>query len=579
MKIMKMVTFVLVICLCVPFISVQSVGAGENAWTSIKYEAEGSQVFHGTGRLEVDGWVCQPGIDAGNRHMIYGPYVTTISGGKNQAFFRLKVDNNTVNNDNVVCIDVYDSTAGTALIYKDITRKQFNAAGVYQTFTLYFNNTAGHSLEFRVYWYGSVYTKVDFVGNEIKNYTYEAEENQLSHATGRLDGDGWLCQTGIDAGNRHMIYGPYLSNIPSGLNRAFYNMKVDNNTANNDNIATIDVRDNTTGNVLASKTITRKQFNSSGSYQTFYLDFNQIEGHSLEFRVYWHGTSYLKVDKVGVEDVPYSGANWMGSIADYKNLASISIPGTHDSGALYEPVYGTAKCQDMTIDEQLAAGVRYLDIRCRHIDDAFAIHHGSVYQNLNFNDVLNSAYSFLNNNPTETILMSVKEEYDPSNNTRSFEQTFDSYIAANPDKWCLDTNIKNLGDVRGKIVLVRRFGASSSKGIDCTNWADNTAFTINNGSANLRIQDQYVVPDNNAKWSVIQYHFNEAKSQNSSWLYINYTSGYKSIIGIPSIRTVSDSINPQLLSYFTANAKGRFGITVMDFADNEKCAIIIASNF
>jgi len=276
----------------------------------------------------------------------------------------------------------------------------------------------------------------------------------------------------------------------------------------------------------------------------------------------------------------YTSSNWMGSLPDSTSLASMSIPGTHDSGARYEPISGTAKCQDLTIAEQLNIGVRFLDIRCRHIDNAFAIHHGSVYQNLNFDDVLNACFSFLNSNPTETIIMSVKEEHTPSNNTRSFEQTFDSYVAKNPSKWYLGTSIPNLGSVRGKIVLVRRFGAGSAKGIDLTNWADNTTFTVNIGSTTVKIQDQYVVPDNAVKWTKIQDMYNEAKNQNSSWLYINFTSGYKSLIfGIPSITTVSNYMNPRIEDYFEANTKGRFGISVMDFANAYRCSLIIATNF
>lgn len=128
---------------------------------------------------------------------------------------------------------------------------------------------------------------------------------------------------------------------------------------------------------------------------------------------------------------------WMGAINDNTLLSALSIPGTHDSGARVEPIGGTAKCQNLSISEQLEAGTRYLDIRCRHIGDAFAIHHGSIYQNLNFNDVVTACYNFLNAHPTETIIMSVKEEYDATNNTRSFEQTFDSYTQANPTKWVL----------------------------------------------------------------------------------------------------------------------------------------------
>ncbi|MDQ0110161.1 1-phosphatidylinositol phosphodiesterase [Chitinophaga terrae (ex Kim and Jung 2007)] len=272
---------------------------------------------------------------------------------------------------------------------------------------------------------------------------------------------------------------------------------------------------------------------------------------------------------------------WMGAINDNTSLSALSIPGTHDSGARVEPVSGTAKCQNLSIREQLDAGTRYLDIRCRHIGDAFAIHHGSIYQNLNFNDVITACYDFLATNPTETIIMSVKEEYDPSNNTRSFEQTFDSYTQANPSKWVLGATIPTLGSVRGKIVLLRRFGASNTpKGIDATNWADNTTFSINNGNANLRVQDQYVVPDNNGKWTSITNLLSEAYSGSSSVLYLNYTSGYKSLIfGIPSITTVSNAINPKIDTYFTTNTHGRYGVIPMDFATASRNTLIINTNF
>jgi hypothetical protein len=39
-------------------------------------------------------------------------------------------------------------------------------------------------------------------------------------------------------------------------------------------------------------------------------------------------------------------------------LSAITIPGTHDAGALYDPVYapGTTKCQNLSISDQLIAG-------------------------------------------------------------------------------------------------------------------------------------------------------------------------------------------------------------------------------
>ena len=196
-----------------------------------------------------------------------------------------------------------------------------------------------------------------------------------------------------------------------------------------------------------------------------------------------------------------AGNNWMTPLDGNLPLSQLSIPGTHDSGALVEPFSGTAKCQNLSIADQLNAGVRFLDIRCRHLNDAFPIHHGSVYQNMNFTDVLNATIGFLNSNPGETVIMSVKEEHTPSGNTRSFEATFDSYVAQNPSKWHLGSGIPTLTQARGKIVLFRRFGASSTpKGINASNWPDNTTFST---GGTLRVQDRYNVSNNDSKWAAI----------------------------------------------------------------------------
>lgn len=273
--------------------------------------------------------------------------------------------------------------------------------------------------------------------------------------------------------------------------------------------------------------------------------------------------------------------NWMTSLPDNSSLSALSIPGTHDSGARFEPVAGTAKCQNLTIAEQLEAGVRFLDIRCRHIDNSFAIHHGSVYQNLNFNDVLAAVTNFLKNHPKEVVVMSVKQEYDAANTTRSFEETFNTYVQQYSSYWSLGATVPTLGQVRGKIVLLRRFAATGlPKGIDATSWADNTTFTINNSNASLKVQDQYNVPDNAVKWNNITSLLNEAKAQNPNVLYINFTSGYRSLIfGIPSITTVSNSINPSVTTYFTNNTHGRFGIIPMDFVAADRASLILNTNF
>lgn len=272
-----------------------------------------------------------------------------------------------------------------------------------------------------------------------------------------------------------------------------------------------------------------------------------------------------------------AGNNWMSPLDGNRLISQISIPGTHDSGARFEPFPGTAKCQDLTISEQLEAGVRFLDIRCRHLNDAFVIHHGSVYQNQNFDDVLNAVIGFLNSHPTEAVIMSVKEEYNASGNTRSFEATFDSYVSKNPSKWNLSASIPTLAQARGKITLFRRFGASfTPKGIDASNWPDNTTFS---SGGRLRVQDWYNVSNNNTKWNYILAILNEAFYGGPGTLYVNFASGVQSIFGIPNIPNVSNDINSRLSNFFNANRSGRFGVVLMDFADAAKCSMIYNTSF
>ena len=266
-----------------------------------------------------------------------------------------------------------------------------------------------------------------------------------------------------------------------------------------------------------------------------------------------------------------AGTNWMSSLSGDLSLTCFSIPGTHDAGALHEPLPGTTKCQNLTLAEQLNAGVRFLDIRCRHVNNGFLIHHGLVYQKMNFDDVLNAVISFLTINPAETVIMSVKEEYDPKGNTRSFEATFDSYVAKNPGKWLLTSSIPTLTQARGKMVLFRRFHAASTpKGLDLSTWPDDTIFT----NANVRVQDCYNFSNTGAKWTAITNWLANAQAGNSDTLYVNFASGVAKRRFLPDIPFVANAINPQLTNYFTAHPKGRYGIILMDFADAQKCALI-----
>lgn len=278
---------------------------------------------------------------------------------------------------------------------------------------------------------------------------------------------------------------------------------------------------------------------------------------------------------VACSDPPAPG--WMADQPDDRSLAALSIPGTHDSGARFEPAAGLAKTQELTIAEQLSAGVRFLDIRCRHADDQLLIYHGAIDQNQTLAELLATVENFLDEHPTETILASVKEEATPTGATRTFEATFATYLS---DRWYLAPTVPRLGEVRGKLVLLRRFPATALPlGIDAAPWADNATFTITN-TATLRVQDEYVVTDNAAKWDAVTALLDEARAATSTTLFLDYTSGYQTMAALPNIPIVASDLNARLDAYLAdpANARAHLGVVVMDLVTASRVAAIAATN-
>lgn len=291
--------------------------------------------------------------------------------------------------------------------------------------------------------------------------------------------------------------------------------------------------------------------------------------------------------------------NWMAAVPDRTKISALSIPGTHDSGARFENWPGSAKCQSMTIEDQLYNGVRYLDIRLRPIDDKFlVVHHGPVYQNMNFGDVLGHVIGFLKANPSETVLMCVKPEHDAENCKDTFAKIFHRYISNNKnadgryywnDFWNVNigntivmqrgTNIPTLGEgIRGKIVLIRRFSEDPEGypvgGIDATDWPDDKHGCVQAGP-HVFIQDEYSMDFFNGRPKKLEgikntmdtaYHY-----RNSGDLYLNYSSGkddsqYATGLGIPFVAAY---MNPALDGKDgLLNTKAApYGVIAMDFVN------------
>lgn len=115
-----------------------------------------------------------------------------------------------------------------------------------------------------------------------------------------------------------------------------------------------------------------------------------------------------------------NGANWMSSLCSDLPITAINMPGTHDSATKYVRFAPICNTQNLTIEEQLQIGVRYLDMRFELKDGRklVAVHsiadckkeRGLNSADLTAADTVNMCESFLKENPDETILFQLKED-------------------------------------------------------------------------------------------------------------------------------------------------------------------------
>ncbi|MFF3317720.1 phosphatidylinositol-specific phospholipase C domain-containing protein [Streptomyces sp. NPDC003035] len=238
--------------------------------------------------------------------------------------------------------------------------------------------------------------------------------------------------------------------------------------------------------------------------------------------------------------------DWMAGHGDLTPLQRLTIPGTHDSGARFGGLW--SECQNTTVAQQLAAGIRFLDIRCRVTGGSFAIHHGASYQRMMFGDVLIACRDFLAAHPSETVLMRVKQEYS-SDSDATFGAIFTDYLDHRGWRslFRIGDALPTLGEARGKVVLIADNG-----GLPGLKWWDGGA---------IALQDDWnALP--NAKYPKIEAHFRQAVEQPGK-LYINFVSTSASL----PPRWNSDNLNPRVHGFLDSTASGwkGLGIVPLDF--------------
>jgi 1-phosphatidylinositol phosphodiesterase len=221
----------------------------------------------------------------------------------------------------------------------------------------------------------------------------------------------------------------------------------------------------------------------------------------------------------------FSSANlqaWMRELKDEIPLSALSIPGTHNSATCHVAP-PSVRCQSVSPKEQLENGVRFFDVRLQpqypedaSKDDLIIVHGAfpiSLSGNKYFKELIRDVEDFLNRNPSETLIISLKREGTGNATDEQLSRIIYDHYAKPGSRWFTEPRVPKLGEVRGKIILVRRYniGEHLKKahegrgfGIDGGGWADNTP-NANCPSGLLCIQDFYDVLETKNIEKKIQY--------------------------------------------------------------------------
>lgn len=205
--------------------------------------------------------------------------------------------------------------------------------------------------------------------------------------------------------------------------------------------------------------------------------------------------------------------DWMKFIRDDVMLSELAIPGSHDTSTfnIDDEVYTT---QAINFKDQLRFGVRAFDIRFKHSNNKFELYHAHMKLNLQFDDFLDSVDNFLRDNPSETVLFRLsKEQNDTQDNTRTRKETLDWYLSNYANTFEQTTENKQLGDVRGKFIMI--------------SW-DEEFLEYGISKQVFDIQDNYILNnqwDLYDKWIAVRSHLKKASNGSKSQFYMNYISG------------------------------------------------------
>jgi 1-phosphatidylinositol phosphodiesterase len=170
-----------------------------------------------------------------------------------------------------------------------------------------------------------------------------------------------------------------------------------------------------------------------------------------------------------------------------------------------------SQCQSVTtpLRVQLADGIRVIDIRLATKDGHLFAYHGQYPERATFQSILSDLHTFLTapSSAREAIVVSIKQEDFGTQSPAAFSTLVREEIEAGPGgigMWFLGNRVPTLGEVRGKAIMLSRFGGDGAAwegglegmGIHPTTWPDSAkeVFSWTCKDVQVRTQDWCVAP-------------------------------------------------------------------------------------
>ncbi len=289
--------------------------------------------------------------------------------------------------------------------------------------------------------------------------------------------------------------------------------------------------------------------------------------------------------------------SWMKNLNGGLPITEINLPGTHDSCSFNAGFGFISNCQEKTIYEQLQAGIRFLDVRVEKKKDRLIAVHAVVNcktldnsRVLDIDDILEDCKKFLRENPSETIIFSLKRDDGPSSE-ETFDFFFQNYL--NDEIWFKENRFPTLSEVRGRLVLINRCHADIENeiytdfnaGIDFSGWPYQEKFKgrlfeeaplVRRSS---KATDYYLTQDMyrlspKEKWEKAVHPFLKTPPQLSGAVI----SFFSATAGLITPKITAKYINKRLKK-ITLDKQKKYGWIIMDYPTEKFTKEIINSNF